>query len=120
MPTTQSKPKHSNNEESTDSSGSQEEGMYGSVLQPVPVVIIGSHYDQVPVDKQAEVVANTQRLVDEMRQKFGQYLEVSEILYPLNCLKAVSPEIRVLKERLCVVRSKLLEVGLAMTLFCIQ
>lgn len=33
-----------------------EAGMYGSVLQPVPVVIIGSHYDQIPADSREEVV----------------------------------------------------------------
>ena len=92
-------------------SSDSQNSMYGSVLQPVPVVIVGSHLDLVPVDQQPEVVGNTQRLVDEMRDRFEEYLEISPKLYPLNCLKAVSAEIKVLKDRLCEVRSKLLEVG---------
>ena len=85
--------------------------MYGSVLQPVPVVIVGSHHDEIPPGKEIEVVANAQRLVDEMREVFEEHLDVSPRLYPLNCLKAVSVEMKVLKEQLCVVRSKLLEVS---------
>ena len=103
----------SNKEEDLEdgNSSDSQSSMYGSVLQPVPVVVVGSHLDLVPVDQQPEVVGNTQRLVDEMRDRFEEYLEISPKLYPLNCLRAVSAEMKVLKDRLCEVRSKLLEVG---------
>lgn len=42
--------------------------MYGSVLQPVPVIIVGSHYDLVPVPDQPAVIAKTQELVNEMKK----------------------------------------------------
>ena len=84
--------------------------MYGSVLQPVPVILVGSHYDLIPVERQAEVVARTQKLVNEMRDQFEEYLEISPNLYPLNCLRAVSSEMKELKERLCEVRAKLIDV----------
>lgn len=42
--------------------------------------------------------------------RFEDYLAISPRLYPINCLKSVSPEIRVLKDHLCEVRAKLLEV----------
>lgn len=44
------------------------EEMYGSVLQPVPVIIVGSHFDLVSVPDQAAVVAQTQELVNEMKK----------------------------------------------------
>ena len=96
--------------EEGDSSDSQN-SMYGSVLQPVPVIVIGSHLDLIPVDQQQKVVSNTQRLVDEMQDRFEEYLEISPKLYPLNCLRAVTPEMKVLKDRLCEVRSKLINVN---------
>lgn len=94
---------------SRDSTSSQY--MYGSVLQPVPVVIVGSHYDQIPLEHQDVVVARTQALVTELRDMFEEYLDVSPHLYPINCLRALSPEMKTLKEHLCAVRSKLLEVS---------
>lgn len=45
------------------------EEMYGSVLQPVPVIIVGSHYDLVPVPDQPSVFAQTQELVHEMKKR---------------------------------------------------
>ena len=86
------------------------DNMYGSVLQQVPVIVIGSHYDLIPVERQAEVVARTQKLVTEMRDQFVEYLEISSHLYPLNCLRAVSLEMKDLKERLCEVRANLIQV----------
>ena len=77
----------------------------------MPVIVIGSHLDLIPVDQQQKVVSNTQRLVDEMRDRFEEYLEISPKLYPLNCLRAVTPEMKVLKDRLCEVRSKLINVN---------
>ncbi len=43
------------------------ETMYGTVLQPVPVMIVGSHYDQT--QNQQEALANTQELVTEMKER---------------------------------------------------
>ena len=43
------------------------EDMYGSVLQPVPVIIVGSHFDLIPVQDQPAVIAKTQELIDEMK-----------------------------------------------------
>ena len=86
------------------------DNMYGSVLQPVPVIVVGSHYDLVPVERQAEVVARTQALVTERRDQFVEYLKISSHLYPLNCLRAVSLEMKELKEQLCEVRANLIEV----------
>lgn len=43
--------------------------MYGSVLQPVPVVIVGSHYDLIPVPDQPAVIAKTQELVNELKKR---------------------------------------------------
>ncbi len=94
---------------SPDTSESQD-NMYGSVLQPVPVIVVGSHYDLVPVERQAEVVARAQALVTEMRDQFVEYLKISPHLYPLNCLRAVSLEMKELKERLREVRANLIEV----------
>ena len=85
--------------------------MYGSYIQPVPVIIVGSHYDKLDGQRAVEAVQQTQRLVDELREQFEEYLDISPQLYPLNCLKSVSAEIRALKERLCIVRSKLVEVS---------
>lgn len=45
------------------------EEMYGSVLQPVPVIIVGSHYDLIPVPDQPAVLAKTQELVHEMKKR---------------------------------------------------
>lgn len=44
------------------------ETMYGTVLQPVPVVIVGSHYDRV--SGQPQTLANTQKLVKEMKERW--------------------------------------------------
>jgi len=63
------------------------------------------------MDQQQKVVSNTQRLVDAMQDRFEEYLEISPKLYPLNCLRAVTPEMKVLKDQLCEVRSKLIEVS---------
>lgn len=41
-----------------------------SALQPVPVIIVGSHYDQIPAGDQQEVVTNAQSLVNEMKVKY--------------------------------------------------
>ena len=37
-------------------------------------------------------------------------MDISPNLFPLNCLKSVSAEIKLLKDHLCEVRSNLLEV----------
>ena len=85
--------------------------MYGSYIDPVPVLIVGSHYDQFEGQGAAtEAVQQTQQLVVELRQQFEEYLSISPRLYPLNCISAVSKEIKDLKERLCEVRSELVEV----------
>ena len=87
--------------------------MYGSYILPVPVIIVGSHYDQLEGQAAVAAVQQTQRLVDELREQFEEYLDISPQLYALNCLKSVSTEIRALKERLCTVRSKLVDVSWA-------
>ena len=46
---------------------SSREQSYGSVLQPVPVIIVGSHYDQIPVHHQQETVTSVQSLVNEVK-----------------------------------------------------
>ena len=46
-----------------------QETMYGTVLQPVPVMIVGSHYDQIPPQKQQESLENTQKLVTELKDR---------------------------------------------------
>ena len=84
--------------------------MYGSYIEPVPVVIVGSHYDKLEGQAATEAVQQAQQLVDELREQFEEYLTISPRLYPLNCLSAVSKEIKDLKERLCEVRSELVEV----------
>ena len=85
--------------------------MYGSYIDPVPVLIVGSHYDQLEGQGAAtEAVRKTQQLVDELREQFEEYLSISPRLYPLNCLSAVSKEMKDLKEKLCEVRSELVEV----------
>ena len=84
--------------------------MYGSYIDPVPVLIVGSHYDKLEAHSVAEAVRQTQELVDELREQFEEYLTISPRLYPLNCLSSVSKEIKDLKERLCEVRSELVEV----------
>ena len=86
--------------------------MYGSYIDPVPVVIVGSHYDKLEGESAAEAVRQTQELVDELRGQFEENLTISPRLYPLNCLSPVSKEIKDLKERLCEVRSELVEVRL--------
>ena len=85
--------------------------MYGSYIDPVPVVIVGSHYDKLEGQSALEAVRQTQQLVEELRDQFEEYLNISPRLYPLNCLSSVSKEIKELKERLCEVRSELIEVS---------
>ena len=87
------------------------ETMYGSYIDPVPVLIVGSHYDKLEGQSAVEAVQRTQQLVDELREQYEEYLNISPRLYPLNCLTSVSPEIRALKERMCEVRSELVEVS---------
>ena len=43
--------------------------MYGAILQPVPIIIVGSHFDQVMVQNRDEVLSNTQKLVTEMKDR---------------------------------------------------
>ena len=59
---------HSGSHVGIDESTVHEE-MYGSVLQPVPVIIVGSHYDLVPMQDQPTVLARTQELVNEMKKR---------------------------------------------------
>ena len=100
-------------------SSSSPVAMYGSYIQPVPVIIVGSHYDQLESHRAEEAVRQTQQLVAEMREQFCEYLDISEQLYPLNCLKSVSPEIRALKGELCTVRSKLVEVRMELFMYTV-
>ena len=51
----------------------EENDMYGSVLQPVPVVIVGSHYDVVSSHSQQETVHAAQLLVNEMKERYIGY-----------------------------------------------
>ena len=59
---------HSSNYGGMEEHAASEE-MYGSVLQPVPVIIVGSHYDLIPVPDQPAVIAKTQELVNEMKKR---------------------------------------------------
>ena len=43
---------------------------FGSVLQSVPVIIVGSHYDLVPANRQQEAISAIQSLVNEMKVKY--------------------------------------------------
>ena len=58
---------HSSNYGGVEEAVSEE--MYGSVLQPVPVIIVGSHYDLIPVPDQPAVISKTQELVNEMKKR---------------------------------------------------
>lgn len=40
---------------------------FGNILQPVPVIIVGSHYDQISAQSQEEVLSSVQSLVNEMK-----------------------------------------------------
>lgn len=42
---------------------------YDCVLQPVPVIIVGSHYDQIPAHRQQEAISNVQALVNEVKAR---------------------------------------------------
>ena len=46
---------------------------FGNMLQPVPVIIVGSHYDKIPLEKQQETVAGVQSLVNEMKVKYVSF-----------------------------------------------
>ena len=48
--------------------------MYGAILQPVPIIIVGSHFDQVVMQNRDEVINNTQRLVAEMKDRYCLYI----------------------------------------------
>lgn len=43
---------------------------FGSILQSVPVIIVGSHYDLVPANRQQETISAIQSLVNEMKVKY--------------------------------------------------
>lgn len=53
----------------------EQEAKYGSVLQPVPVIIIGSHFDLVSVDEQQDKISMAQLLVNEMKDRYELDLE---------------------------------------------
>ena len=59
---------HSSNYSGMEEHAATEE-MYGSVLQPVPVIIVGSHYDLIPIPDQPAVLTKTQELVNEMKKR---------------------------------------------------
>ena len=52
------------------------------ILQAVPVIIVGSHYDQIPVHCQQDVKLSTQSLVNEMKVKYvaGEVIFVRKLL----------------------------------------
>lgn len=43
---------------------------FGNVLPPVPVVIVGSHYDQIPLERQQETITKVQSLIDEVKVRY--------------------------------------------------
>ncbi len=43
--------------------------------------------------------------------RFQDFLNISPHIFPINCLRAVSPEITQLKEHLCEVRGNLIQVS---------
>ena len=94
---------NNNNEESAQQA-------YTSVIQQIPVLIVGSHYDLVPGERAEAVLKEVQALVVEVREMFQEYLEVYPKILPLNCLKATSTEMKDLKEELTTVSTKLVEV----------
>lgn len=44
--------------------------VFGKVLQCVPVIVVGSHYDRIPVHEQQEKKSSTQSLINEMKVKY--------------------------------------------------
>lgn len=50
-------------------------------LQPVPVIVVGSHYDLVSVEAQQETVTRVQSLVNEMKVKYVKFGQCVCMLY---------------------------------------
>ena len=42
---------------------------FTQVLQPVPVIIVGSHYDQIPPHHQRDAISIVQALINELKIK---------------------------------------------------
>lgn len=52
-----------------------------------------------------------QQLVSEMCSRYEEYLDIEPFLFPLDCRRATSPEMRAVKEQLSRVRRRLIQVG---------
>ena len=97
-------------DESSRLSIASEDGMYGSVILPVPVVVIGSHYDLLPSSEAPRALERLQDYANEMRDLFKLYLVLSDKVFPLACHMPKSDEMLKLKQELVSVRSKLMKV----------
>ena len=76
--------------------------------QKVPVIIVGSHLDELQKTKSEEevtvVLDAVNRMVNELQLTFWPFLKVSPSLVALNCKRAKTEEMAKLKEDLEKIR----------------
>ena len=87
-----------------------EDAMFGSVVLPVPVIVIGSHYDLLSPEVGRRALERLQDFANEMGELFKIYLVLSDRVFPLACNMPKSEEMLKLKQELVAVRSRLMKV----------
>ncbi|KAL5476240.1 hypothetical protein EMCRGX_G026162 [Ephydatia muelleri] len=87
-----------------------EDAMFCSVVLPVPVVVIGSHYDLLSPEVGRRALERLQDFANEMRELFRLYLMLSDRVFPLACNMPKSEEMHKLKQELLALRSRLMKL----------
>lgn len=86
-----------------------------SSLCPVPVLIVGSHFDLLVDSQRSEIISQFENCLHEVSTKFHSSVDIIPQLFPVNCHKPNSSEIKHLKEQITAVRITDLEVLLSHT-----
>lgn len=87
-----------------------------SSLCPVPVLVVGSHFDLLVDSQRSEIISQFENCLHELSTKFHSSVDIIAQLFPVNCHKPNSSEIKHLKEQITAVRTTDLEVLLIHTL----
>ena len=74
-------------------------------LTTVPVIVVGSHLDLISENQRSEVIGQVESCINDFSVMFRSSLEIIPQVFPINCVKPSTSELKYLKEQISIVQS---------------
>jgi hypothetical protein len=78
-------------------------------LHSIPLFIIGSHHDAIPTGERHSLLYHVECLIQDLAKRYRPSIDVIPQVFPMNCLKPNTAELKYLKEQMAAIKSLELE-----------